>query len=108
MRRWVGERGWQKVERAAMEGEWTMRGLSLGRPLAAKMRRMADESRALPARPYTVSVGRPTTPPERRTEAGEERRAEREEGGVDTGHGQTVKLDMAEAEKQRRRGEVGS
>eukprot|EP00955_Chlamydomonas_euryale_P114517 366281-Chlamydomonas_euryale.AAC.16 len=42
-----------------------MRGLSLGLPLAAKMRATASASKAFAASPYTVSVGIATTPPAR-------------------------------------------
>src|SRR5215210_1390599 len=43
----------------------TMIGLFDGRPLISKIFRTAFESKALPANPYTVSVGRPTTSPAR-------------------------------------------
>lgn len=46
-----------------------MRGLSCGRPLAAKMALTAAPSSAFAARPYTVSVGIATRPPARRMPA---------------------------------------
>ena len=41
----------------------TIRGLSWGRPFAAKIFRIASGSQALAPRPYTVSVGKATTSP---------------------------------------------
>ena len=43
----------------------TMTGLLNGRPLTSKIRRTARASRALAPRPYTVSVGNATNPPDR-------------------------------------------
>ncbi len=42
---------------------WTISGWSAGRPLAAKMPRTAASLPASAARPYTVSVGNPTSSP---------------------------------------------
>ncbi len=50
------------VSRCAM---CTMSGLSCGRPFASKIRATASGLRASAARPYTVSVGMPTTSPAR-------------------------------------------
>ena len=47
---------------------WRIRGLSEGRPLARKMPSTAAGSRPLAPRPYTVSVGKATSPPERMME----------------------------------------
>src|SRR5262245_28977546 len=46
-----------------------MRGFFAGRPLASKIRLTAAASRALAPRPYTVSVGKATSPPRRRISA---------------------------------------
>ena len=46
---------------------WTMSGWVDGRPFTAKMRRTASSFSASAASPYTVSVGRPTSPPRRST-----------------------------------------
>ena len=50
---------------SSMQDTWTISGLSPGRPLASKMRRTASPHSALAPRPYTVSVGNPTSPPSR-------------------------------------------
>ena len=48
---------------------WTMRGLSCGRPFATKIFLTASPLRASAAIPYTVSVGRATSSPCRRSSA---------------------------------------
>ena len=48
---------------------WTMRGLSCGRPFATKIFLTASPLRASAAMPYTVSVGRATSSPCRRSSA---------------------------------------
>mmetsp|Transcript_28355 Transcript_28355/g.90347 ORF Transcript_28355/g.90347 Transcript_28355/m.90347 type:complete len:308 (+) Transcript_28355:141-1064(+) len=53
----------------AVSSTCTIRGSVSGRPLASKMDNTAASSSALAPRPYTVSVGKATMPPERRMEA---------------------------------------
>lgn len=50
-------------------GRWTIKGSVRGRPLASKIRATAKGWKTSAARPYTVSVGNPTTPPLRRISA---------------------------------------
>ena len=53
------------VESCSLSAMCTIRGLSCGRPLARKIFATAAPSKAFAARPYTVSVGMPTTSPAR-------------------------------------------
>ena len=52
-----------KCPAASLPATCTMRGWLAGRPLTAKMRRTAPAFSASAARPYTVSVGRPSSSP---------------------------------------------
>mmetsp|Transcript_1963 Transcript_1963/g.5485 ORF Transcript_1963/g.5485 Transcript_1963/m.5485 type:complete len:204 (-) Transcript_1963:142-753(-) len=49
------------------EGTWTMRGSVRGRPFTRKMSSTASSLNALAPRPYTVSVGKATRRPSRRS-----------------------------------------
>ena len=54
---------WCATPGAQSGGRWTINGWSAGRPLAMNMRCTASAWPASAARPYTVSVGRPSNPP---------------------------------------------
>ena len=54
----------QKASSQAASGIWRISGLSWGRPLARKIFRTASGSNPLAPKPYTVSVGMPTRPPD--------------------------------------------
>ena len=55
-------KSWERSARSAM---CTMSGSKVGRPFASKIRATAGASKAFAPRPYTVSVGKATSPPAR-------------------------------------------